>query len=101
MDLKTNREMVPSFSGQSTPIPPTHIPMLERLANPQREIAQIILTLGSRSPSLPARSAKAMNHHLHTCRRAFGKGVNGIRIISFVIHLNIRDGFDLICSVCG
>ncbi len=40
IDLNTRREIVPLFSGQSTPIPPIHIPILERFAKPQREIGR-------------------------------------------------------------
>ena len=47
MERNTRREIVALFSGQRTPMLPTQIPMLERLANPQREIAQIKPVLGS------------------------------------------------------
>lgn len=62
MDLKTRREIVPLFSGQSTPMPPIHIPILERFAKPQREIAQIIPVLASNVLSLEPRSEMQQTH---------------------------------------
>ena len=61
IERNTKREIVPLFSGHKTPIPPIHIPMLERFANPHKEIAQIIPVLGSRALNLAPRSWNATN----------------------------------------
>ena len=61
IERNTKREIVPLFSGHKTPIPPIHIPMLERFANPHKEIAQIMPVLGSRALNLAPRSWNATN----------------------------------------
>ena len=43
--LNTSLERVLFFSGQSTAIPDTQIPRLERFANPQREMEHTIPVL--------------------------------------------------------
>ena len=59
--LTINLEIVPLFSGQRTPMPPIHIPILATFAKPQSEITETRAVLASREAILSARSLNAIN----------------------------------------